>query len=501
MENSTAGGVNPQRLFWGSCLALLTTAFAFTVISSIAGPLKQEFILTNVQMGTFVGIFFLGFTISQFIFAPLCDTIGIRWIVRGAFVGHVAGALMLLFVANYPMAVAGSIFCGIGAGLVEAGCNPLVAALYPNDKSAKLNRFHMWFPYGNLLAALITTLILANLLPALGVGWRGNLFLVLIPAVVYGFMMLNATYPKTETASAGVSMVETLKESFTNPLMLVMMAMMLLTASLELPPSSMVPPVLQAGGAPGLLVFGFIFGIMGTLRLLAAPILKALTPTGVLLGGAVLATIGLYLFSMAESLPAIFATAAIWAAGIALFWPTMLGFVSERIPRSGALGLGLMGAVGMLASYTTVPIMGGVVDREGHAKIPVEETVAIFETVEKDWPAIASGAGALQADIEGTISRVKEIHSEYKSSGSLPVASTAQALRAVSGTFLGAGQESSAIGAAAAILGPADNYGGKISFRKLAPLGLILIGVFGFLFFQDRRSGGYKAESLGGGGH
>ncbi len=495
VQQSGTQNFNRQKLFWGSCISLLTTAFAFTVINSIAFPVKQEFILTNEQSGVFLGVFFIGFTVSQFVFAPLCDTIGIKWIFRGAFVGHVGGAIILLLAQNYWMAVAGSLFCGLGAGLVEAGGNPLVASLYPKEKAARLNRFHMWFPYGNLLAALITTLILSNLLSALGVGWRGNLFLVLIPAIVYGVMMLFANYPKTESASAGISFTGNLKAIF-SPLMLLMLAMMLLTASMELPPSSWVPSVLQAGGVNGLLVFGFVFGIMGTLRLVAAPILKALTPTGVLLSGAVVGTLGLWLFSQASSTFEIFATAALWAIGIALFWPTMLGFVAERIPKSGALGLGMMGAVGMLASFFVTPWLGNIADNKGHSQIPTDKTLAVFESVKEDWPAIASGAGILEAEINNTINTVESVTDQFEEDGSLPVGETAQALRAIMTTDLGAGTTSSAKDEAAAILNPADNYGGKESFKTLAPVGLVLIAVFLFLFIQDRRGGGYQAEVL-----
>ena len=109
--------IKREKLFWGSCLALLTTAFAFTVIAGIAFSVKQEFTLTNEQLGVFTGVFFIGFTISQVIFAPLCDTIGMRWIVRGAFVGHVAGALLIMVSQGYVMAVAGSLLAGMGAGL------------------------------------------------------------------------------------------------------------------------------------------------------------------------------------------------------------------------------------------------------------------------------------------------------------------------------------------------------------------------------------------------
>ncbi len=479
--------VKRDKLFWGSCLALLTTAFAFTVISGIAFSIKQEFILTNAQLGVFTGVFFIGFTISQVIFSPLCDTIGMRWIVRGAFVGHVAGALLIMTAQGYELAVAGSLCCGLGAGLVEAGCNPLVAALYPDNKTAKLNHFHMWFPYGNLIAALILTLIFQQL----GLGWRTQLILILLPAAGYGVMMYTEHFPPTEGVSAGVSVGQTFKALFA-PIMLVMMPMMLLTASMELPPSAWVPPVLEAGGVNGLLVFGFVFGIMGTLRLLAAPVVRALTPTGILLAGSILATVGLYLFSFAETTLMTFATAAIWAVGIAYFWPTMLGFVSERNPKSGALGLGVMGAIGMLASFMVTPWLGNVADEKGHSQLPVEETVRVLEDVMAQFPGIAETAGAREQDILAVAGTAEDVLTTYANDGALPVGVTAQALRAVTTS----GADSPVVQQAGEILNPADNYGGRNSFRTLAPYGLILVFVFGILFIRDRLAGGYKATSL-----
>ena len=482
-----SGSVKRDKLFYGSCLALLTTAFAFTVITGIAFSVKQEFTLTNAQLGVFTGVFFIGFTISQVIFSPLCDVIGMRAIVRGAFVGHISGAILIMVSQGYGMAVAGSLLAGLGAGLVEAGCNPLVAALYPDNKTPKMNHFHMWFPYGNLLAAIILTLVFAQI----GIGWRGQLTLILLPALAYGAMMLMEEFPPTEGVSAGVSVGESFKALFA-PIMLIMMPMMLLTASMELPPSSWVPAVLQAGGINGLLVFGFVFGIMGTLRLLAGPVVRALTPTGILLAGAILATVGLYLFSMAETLVMAFATAAIWAVGIAYFWPTMLGFISERNPKSGALGLGVMGAVGMLASFFVTPWLGDIADREGHSQLPLSETVAVFDRVMRDFPDIAETAGDQAGDIEMVMDVTDAVLAQYDETGALPEGETAQALREIIRT----GADSPAVGDATAILNPADNYGGRRSFRTLAPIGIILIVVFGILFIRDRMAGGYRPKKL-----
>ncbi len=480
--------VNRNRLFYGSCLALLTTAFAFTVISGIAFSVKSEFVLTNAQLGVFTGVFFIGFTISQAIFSPLCDIIGMRWIVRGAFVTHVAGAILIMTAPGYMPAVAGSLCAGLGAGLVEAGCNPLVAALYPNNKTSKLNHFHMWFPYGNLIAAILLTLVFAQF----GGGWRAQPLLILIPALGYGLMMFTAPFPQTEGVQAGVSVGQSFKALFA-PIMLIMLPMMLLTASMELPPSSWVPPVLQAGGIDGLLVFGFVFGIMGTLRLLAGPVVRVLTPTGILFGGAILATLGLYLFSMAESTLMAFLTAAVWAIGIAYFWPTMLGYVSERNPKSGALGLGVMGAVGMLASFFVTPWLGSVADDRGHDTLDTPVVVEIFEDVTLQFPDIAENAGVQSGDIMAVNATVEEVLAQYEIGGKLPRGNTMQALRAISGS----GVTLEVVERAQAELNPADNEGGRRSFRTLAPFGFILIVVFGLLLLRDIRAGGYRAEKLG----
>ncbi len=480
--------VNRNRLFYGSCLALLTTAFAFTVISGIAFSVKSEFVLTNAQLGVFTGVFFIGFTISQAIFSPLCDIIGMRWIVRGAFVTHVAGAILIMTAPGYMPAVAGSLCAGLGAGLVEAGCNPLVAALYPNNKTSKLNHFHMWFPYGNLIAAILLTLVFAQF----GGGWRAQPLLILIPALGYGLMMFTAPFPQTEGVQAGVSVGQSFKALFA-PIMLIMLPMMLLTASMELPPSSWVPPVLQAGGIDGLLVFGFVFGIMGTLRLLAGPVVRVLTPTGILFGGAILATLGLYLFSMAESTLMAFLTAAVWAIGIAYFWPTMLGYVSERNPKSGALGLGVMGAVGMLASFFVTPWLGSVADDRGHDTLDTPVVVEIFEDVTLQFPDIAENAGAQSGDIMAVNATVEDVLAQYETGGKLPRGNTMQALRAISGS----GVTLEVVERAQAELNPADNEGGRRSFRTLAPFGFILIVVFGLLLLRDIRAGGYRAEKLG----
>ena len=86
---------------------------------------------------------------------------------------------------------------------------------------------------------------------------------------------------------------------------------------------------------------------------------------GVLLASAVISALGLYLYSIANSPGSTLFAAIVFAVGVCYFWPTMLGFVSERTPQTGALGLSIMGGAGMVATSFVLPIMGHSIDTAG----------------------------------------------------------------------------------------------------------------------------------------
>lgn len=478
------------RLFVGSCVALVATSVTFAVVGAVMGPLKQAFLLTNLQVGWIGGAALWGFAVSQLVFAPLCDTLGMRPLLRLAFLSHLLGALTMITAGGFSALFAGALILSMGNGLVEAACNPLVAALYPEDKTVRLNQFHVWFPGGIVIGA-----VAAFALDAAGMGgWRLKLALILIPTALYGWMMFRESFPPTEGVRAGVGMAEMFRATFATPLMLLMLFCMAITASTELGPNRWVPAVLEAGGIPGILVLAWINGVMAVLRHRAGPVVRRLSPTGVLLGCAVVSLVGLTWLSYAATTVMAFLSATVFAVGVCYFWPTMLGFVSERIPRSGALGLGLMGAVGMaVVGLVTTPQMGRVADVAGHARIPTDETVTLFTEVVTRYPRLADAApGETGGDLRAATELVGAALDAYAATGALPPVTTANALRAV---IDGPDEETS--DRAAAILGPADNYGGRVSFRTILPFTGLLVLIFGGLYLSDRRAGGYRPEPIG----
>lgn len=482
-------GIYPRRLFIGACVALIATSVTFAVVGAVMLTLKREFVLTNQQVGWIGGAALWGFAVSQLIFSPLCDTLGMRVLMWLAFLCHLAGALTMIVADGFWMLFAGALVLALGNGLVEAACNPLVASLYPDQKTVKLNQFHVWFPGGIVIGG-----VAAYLLDVAGFGsWQLKIGLILIPTLVYGHLLLRQRFPATEGVRAGVSMTEMFRAALTTPLMLLMLFAMAITASTELGPNRWVPAVLEAGGIPGILVLAWISGLMAALRYRAGPVVHRLSPTGVLLVSAVVALIGLLWLSYAETTAMAFLSATVFAVGVTYFWPTMLGFVSERIPRSGALGLGLMGAVGMaVVGLFTSPQLGRIADEYGHARLPEAETVAVFRKVDETFEVFIHEPTGDPADARTALDASRAVLAFYEEDGTLPEITTANALRAI----IDSGADGPAVAEAQAILGPADNYGGRVSFRYIAPFTALLIVIFGALYLNDRRAGGYRAIRL-----
>ena len=475
--------VNAARLFLGSCVALIATSVAFATVGAIMLALKSEFILTNAQVGWIGGAALWGFAVSQLAFAPLADTLGMRFLLRMAFVGHLAGVLVMMFSTGFWMLFAGALIIAMGNGLVEAACNPLVATLYPDNKTVKLNQFHVWFPGGVVIGGLA-----AFGLDQVGIeAWQVKLALILIPTLAYGVMILNQPFPETEGVQAGVSMGEMFKAALATPFMWIMLIAMAMTASVELGPNRWVPAVLEAGGMAGILVLVWINGLMAVLRYKAGPVVERLSNPGVLVMSAALSGLGLMGLSIWGTGALTIVSATVFAVGVCYFWPTMLGTVSERVPKSGALGLGLMGTVGMATvGLVTSPLMGGIADRYAHEQLPVEETVAVLEA------SLVTMVELDGVDAVAAAASTREVLASYGESGALPAPETANAMRAI----INADPDFTEARAAQALLGPADNYGGRISFRYVVPLCGVLFLIFGVMYMRDRAAGGYQATRI-----
>lgn len=354
MEN-----IKKSLLFNASCVALVVTALTFATRAGMIEPWREEFKLTAEQAGWIIGTAFWGFTLAMILGGPLVDIIGMKRIIFFAFACHITGILLTIFATGFWTLFFSTLFIGIANGSVEASTNPLIAAMFVEDKTKKLNLFHVWFPGGIVIGGLMVFA-----LKALGYGWRLQMAAMLIPTLLYGILFLNQKFPQTERVTAGFSYRDMLK-ACVSPLFLFMAACMIMTAATELGSNqwmtALLEDVMKKEGLHAILLLVWISGIMAVGRSIAGPIVHKLSPSGVLLGSAIFSGIGLLLLSYLSGYWS-FVAAAVFAVGITYFWPTMLGFVNENIPQSGALGLAIMGGIGFLGGAIAQPVLGRIYD-------------------------------------------------------------------------------------------------------------------------------------------
>ncbi len=375
---------HPGRLFFASCVALTVTAMSFAIRGDIMGDLEREFSLTHAQSGIIAGTAFWGFTLAMIFGGPLCDVLGMGRLLVVAFVGHLAGIAMTIFAGGYWGLFAGTLSIGLANGLVEAACNPLVATLYPDDKTHRLNQFHVWFPGGIVIGGLLAFLITraGDHSPS---EWKIKMATMLIPTILYGVLFIGKNFPRTERVQSGIS-TGAMFSACASPLFVLLVLCMLLTAATELGTNQWIPEMLkstlsQNSAAPsnpatGILILVWISGLMAVGRQFAGPIVHRLSPAGMLLFSAVFSALGLLGISFANSAPTAFIAATIFSIGICYFWPTMIGITSELMPKTGAVGMAIMGGAGMLSVSIIIPIMGKVYDDQG-AAIALRYTTAL----------------------------------------------------------------------------------------------------------------------------
>jgi MFS transporter, putative metabolite:H+ symporter len=349
--------INKDRLFLGSCFALITTALSFSIRAGILAQLGTNFNLSGEQLGWINSMWFLGFPISMIVGGLVYYTVGPKKIMLFAFVAHAVGILMTIYATGYNSLLISTLLIGLGNGCTEAACNPMIADSYTgSDVGKMLNRFHMWFPGGIVIGSLVS-----KFMTDAGMSWESQIWVILIPTIAYFILFWGQAFPQPKVEGA-TSIANNLK-AMASPLFIFIFCCMALTAISEFGPQQWTGLIMSKSGASPMLILALVTGTMAVCRYFAGPIYGALGQTGVLLISAVLATAGILLFATQTGTMA-YVAALCFAFGVALFWPTMLGFVAEKLPQTGAFGLSIVGGVGMFSTSIFQPIIGGWLDSE-----------------------------------------------------------------------------------------------------------------------------------------
>jgi MFS family permease len=429
----TANAQSNKFLFWACWAAMVATAFCFVVRAQVMDTWGAQFNLTKTQMGEIFGVGLWPFAISIILFSLVIDRIGYGTAMIFAFVCHVASAIITIVAPKhfspYWSLYIGNFIAALANGTVEAVANPVVASIFPRQKTKWLNMLHAGWPGGLVIGGLLAWAL--N-----GVRWEYRIGLLLIPTVIYGVMMIMSRFPVSERVAAGIPYHEMLKEfgflgalivSFMifaevgrdfswptwgiaiaiaivtigfgayvkfapgRPLFIFMLLIMVPLATTELGTdswiTSLMNPAMEKIGLPGVIVLIYTSLIMMCLRFSAGAIVHRISPLGLLACAATIAAGGLVFLSVAQTAFLVFIAATIYGLGKTFFWPTMLGVIAEQSPKGGALTLNATGGVGMLGVGVIGAVFLGFVQDHAIDTHLKNEQPAVYQQVseKKEW--------------------------------------------------------------------------------------------------------------------
>jgi MFS family permease len=400
----TGATPNAQRLLWAGFTAILAAGVGFAIRGGILDNWREEFGFSALQVGQITGAGLTGFCFGIILGGLIVDKIGYGKLVALAILGHILSAAVTLTTGSadtaYQFLFWGSFIFAFANGTLEAVANPLVATVFPRNRTHYLNILHASWPAGMVLGAMVGWFLDDRL----GIHWKWQLALYLIPTALYGLMFLGQKFPRSEAAEKGASFVDMFRSvgilgsavacyllalffgdifrtiipeqaalagyglggllllavtvmtkfSIGSVLLFVLFVTHALVGAVELGTDSWIQNITGNlfTSEQGKALFIWTSIVMFFLRFCAHFIetrLK-LSPIGLLFVSSVLAWLGLRLASGMTTFPVALAALGIYAVGKTFFWPTMLAVVGDRFPQTGAVAMSIMGGIGMLSA-------------------------------------------------------------------------------------------------------------------------------------------------------
>lgn len=406
VDSSEQVTANAQRLLWAGFMAILAAGVGFAIRGGIFDNWASAYNFSATQLGAIGGAGFSGFCFGIIIGGVLCDKIGYGKLIATAFVLHVLSAVVTFGASTpsnaYTMLYWGMFLFALANGCLEAVANPLVATLFPNNRTHYLNILHASWPAGLILGGMLGWILDDQM----KVDWKIQLSLYLIPTVVYGVMFMGQSFPKSEASKKGLKLGEMLQDvgilgglvicfllsmfigdvlksvpgvgdnakyvgyaaggillvgigvitkfSIGSALLFVLFITHALVGAVELGTDGWIQNITGniLSSSEGKILFVFTSALMFALRFCADFIEKkiGISPIGILLTSAILACIGLNLTSRIDAFAGALLALTVYGIGKTFFWPTMLAVASDRFPRTGAIAISIMGGIGMMSA-------------------------------------------------------------------------------------------------------------------------------------------------------
>jgi MFS family permease len=507
---------NEQRLLWAGFFSIFAAGVGFSVRAGILGHWASQFGFTMSELGLITGGGLLGFGAIIIVGSLIADNVGYGKLMAFAFVMHVLSAILPLFApqvyawggeeygktATYWLLYVAMFMFAIGNGMGEVVVNPMVAALFPRQKTHYLNVLHAGWPGGLIAGGLVAYLMNSGSIFGWTpfpekVNWMIQMSMFLLPTLLYGVLMLGQTFPQSEASQAGTSYGEMLAQ-FASPILLLLLFIHALVGYVELGTDSWIGTItgsIMADPTRGLLLFIYTSGLMFALRFFAGPIEHAISPLGLLCLSGIFGAIGLTLLGMATSVIFCVVAATVYALGKTFLWPTMLAVASERFPKGGAIVIGAMGGIGMLsAGLLGGPGIGFKQDYYASQELK-EKDKAVFDKFAAKEDNVFLGIHTRGLD-GSKVGKLKEQRESFDKAIAAAKESKDQAKIAAAENELKTWQETED-GKAMTSIEQAQLHGGRMALTLTAAVPATMAVLYLLLMLYFKFTGGYKRVDLG----
>ena len=466
--NIKQDGITPNagRLLWAGFAAILAAGVGFGVRGGILANWGAEFGFTGAELGQITGAGFTGFCFGIIIGGLIVDKLGYSKLVLAAFAFHALSAFVTFGASPdqdkmiaYNFLYWGTFIFAIANGTLEAVANPLVATLFPSNRTHYLNILHASWPAGLVLGGAIGWVLGEQF----GWHWKWQLGLFLLPTLGYGLMFFGQHMPQSEAARKGLSLGQMFKDvgllgalvvcfllalffngalgvpttwayvvagallvgvgiltnfSVGSFLLFVLFVAHLLIGAVELGTDGWIQNITGniLDPAEGKLLFVITSLVMFSLRFTADFIEKriGLSPIGILLTCSLFAIVGLFMTSRIETFAGAVFALLVYGVGKTFFWPTMLAVASDRFPRTGAIAISIMGGIGMMsAGMLGGPGLGYAKDRfaAAHLEATQPAVYAQYKVAETSgwlvFKEVAAIDGRKLGEVQGKLSAAR----------------------------------------------------------------------------------------------
>ncbi len=407
---------NARRLLLAGFTAILAAGMGFAIRGAILDNWGREWGFTNEQLGSISGAGFTGFCFGIIVGGFVADKLGYGKLVLAAFALHALSAFITFApganssaASAYDLLYWGTFVFAVANGTLEAVANPLVATLFPANRTHYLNILHASWPLGLVLGGVVGWVLDDRM----QLDWKLQLGIFLVPVAVYGLMFFGQHMPKSEASARGLPLGEMLKDvgllgaavvcvllalffadalhmqrelawgiagallltvgvltrfALGSFLLFTLFVAHALVGAVELGTDGWIQNITGniLSSEQGKILFVITSATMFLLRFCARWIEQRLklSPIGILFVSAVLACFGLNLVAGLTAFGGAMGALLVYAVGKTFFWPTMLAVTSDRFPRTGAIAISIMGGIGMMsAGLIGLPGLGYAKDR------------------------------------------------------------------------------------------------------------------------------------------